>query len=312
MQQRNLSSRVVATGFTLVELLVCIGVISLLISLTLPAVQSAREAARRTQCRNNLRQVGLALHNYHDTARVLPPGSQVQNYNLPPWYSKSFPWIVGILPYLEQADLYSQFNFNLDCQIHHRSQTSRHLAMFECPSDPLSGGGIEWKRLGGPHPVYGAFYEGGWGMTSYFGVSGTFGQPLADAFESCNEWAALPRSSGLHAGVLFGNSRVRLADITDGTSNTILLVERGGVQSTGKWGGSGLLFRCPYGVGDNILPVDEIVAGDRRSAFRPWSWHGQGSHVAMADGSVHYFAAETDGSLLKGLATRSDGEVVSW
>ena len=299
-------------GFTVVELLVTIAIMSLLLAVLVPAIQSARESARRVQCSNNLRQIGLALHNYHDGCHTLPPGSQVTDYRERPWYSKSFGWPVAILPHIEQSALYEQFDFNIDCQIHHRHLTDQQLNVFRCPSDPLGGNLIEWKHSENPHPLFGAYWEGGWGGLSYLGVSGTKGQPYAERFESCNEWAQQPFFEGLHSGAFFWNSNIRFRDIQDGQSQTLMLTERGIVPGAGKWGGAGLNFRCPYGVGDTVLPFASIVTGSQRSAFVPWGWHPTGIHTCLADGSVRFIDQKADVNILTSLATRNNGEVFSW
>src|SRR5579863_1826177 len=136
-------------GFTLIELLVVIAIIAILVSLLLPAVQQAREAARRTQCKNNLKQIGLALHNYHDALLVFPPGyvdkngdpNSTPDNDLGPGWG----WASFILPYLDQGNLYSQINFNLGVGLGANAQPSLvTLPVMQCPSDTLPQ----------PFPVY--------------------------------------------------------------------------------------------------------------------------------------------------------------
>ena len=144
-----LGKRHLSRGFTLIELLVVIAIIAILIALLLPAVQQAREAARRTQCRNNLKQIGLALHNYHDTFRLFPPGVIRDGQN----NSEAWGWTVFILPFLEQANLYNQLdpdtyrlrdllaglNPTYPAPTANAAILQNPLSVFICPSDPNSG-----------------------------------------------------------------------------------------------------------------------------------------------------------------------------
>lgn len=306
-------------GFTLVECLVALAVIGLLAALLLPAIQRAREASRRASCANRLRQLGIALHNYHTAFSVFPPGSQVQDYWRPPAFSKSFGWTVAILPHLDQLRLFERFDTNLDCQIHHRHLTRRSVRAFNCPSDPRAGGPVQWQHPAGPHPVWGAYYEGDWGTTNYLGISGTTGMQSAAHFSECDRIAGTPRHRGLHAGVFYGNSHTRLRDITDGTSTTTMLAERGVVDEWGKWGGAGVVFACPFGVLDVVMPgvIGTTGGGLRRPRGTTgdrlflWSWHDAGSHVGLADASVRFVSYSVDKSVQRALATRSGGEAVT-
>lgn len=307
------------SAFTIVELLVVLAVIGLLMALLLPAVQRARAASHRLSCRNNLRQLGVALHHYHAAFDVFPPGSQVQDFSLPPGYSKSFGWTIAILPYIEQTQLYDLFDTDIDCQIHHRELTSRRVTALMCAADPRGGGPVYWEHPNGPHPVWGRYYQGEWGTTSYFGVSGTSGMQSISHFQDCDRLAASREHAGLHAGLLYGNSSVRLADIVDGSSNTALLVERGVVDEWGKWGGAGVVFACPFGVMDVVLPTVISASGgglrapSHSSADRLflWSWHDGGTHFAKADGSVVFASYSRDRSIQAALGTRAGSETVA-
>ena len=180
-------------GFTLIELLVVIAIIAILIALLLPAVQQAREAARRTQCKNNLKQLGLALHNYHDVHLCFPFGHEGT--------TKSFSAFSMLLPYLEQANIYNRIDFNVP--VSHANNAVPlviELSALRCPSD-----------LANALPAIG-------GATNYFANKGSgvlWGTPTGPN-------AVLPAQNG----VMYYGSKVRMADITDGTSNTAAMCER--------------------------------------------------------------------------------------
>lgn len=180
-------------GFTLIELLVVIAIIAILIALLLPAVQQAREAARRTQCKNNLKQLGLALHNYHDVFLCFPFGHEGT--------TKSFSAFSMLLPYLEQGNLYSKIDF--DVPVGHANNAAPLLAelpALRCPSD-----------LANALPALG-------GATNYFVNKG-----------SGVLWGLPTGPNGIYSpqnGVMHYGSKVRMADITDGTSSTAAICER--------------------------------------------------------------------------------------
>ncbi len=300
-------------AFTVIELLVVATVISLLIALLLPAVQAARESARRIACGNKLRQIAMALHQYESDHRLFPPGSQVQDFAGPHPYSKSLGWPIALLPYLEQGALYSAFDTHLDAQIHNRIQTRRSVPIYCCPSDPNSGV-TEWKSPS-IDPFWGDYWAGSWGTNNYLGVSGVNGWQSTAQPTACNIVAEKPDGTGLHDGMFFGNSAVRFADVTDGTTSTLLLGERGVTLGWGKWGGPGVVNACPMGIADVVLPG--VVDGFEKSGgLRPaigvlddrgywWSWHPQGTHFAFVDGSVQFRWYETDRRVLFDLSTRT-------
>ncbi|MBL8810827.1 MAG: DUF1559 domain-containing protein [Planctomycetaceae bacterium] len=303
-------------GFTIVELLVVMAIISLLSALILPAVQSARESARRLTCLTQLKQISLALHQYELDHRVFPPGSQVQDFFGPHPFSKSIGWPIALLPYVEQRNLYSEFDFNLDAQIHNRRLTSRKLPIFCCPSDPNSGV-TDWKSTVSD-PFWGDYSKGGWGTINYLGVSGISGWQPTSQPTGCSAIAELPEGQGLHDGVFFGNSSIRFADVTDGTSSTLCMAERGVATAWGKWGGPGITSVCPMGMADVVLPgITGGVGGS--GGLRPasghlddrgfwWSWHPSGTHVAYLDGSVKILSYQTERSVLSAISTRKGGE----
>lgn len=207
-------------GFTLIELLVVIAIIAILVALLLPAVQSAREAARRSQCKNSLKQIGLALHSYHETHSTFPPGFISRNVQAsdpvtPSNIAPGFSWGTMILPNLDQAPLYSSFDFEKDADDPVNlpfGQTS--LSVFRCPSDPSQERFTYVDNTGSPAQVNGADLE--LATANYVGIIGF------SSLTNCGNPAG--------PGVLYRNSSVQFRDITDGTSNTILSGERSSVH----------------------------------------------------------------------------------
>jgi prepilin-type N-terminal cleavage/methylation domain-containing protein/prepilin-type processing-associated H-X9-DG protein len=197
-------------GFTLIELLVVIAIIAVLISLLLPAVQSAREAARRTQCVNNLKQLGLAVHNYFGTNETLPPFSESYN-NAGPWLDWPLNWASATLPYLEQASAYNGLNYNwggFDSQ--NITITQVRLAAMICPSESLGS------------PPFGANWPGFMNYAANVG-----GPPMLTTFSGAivpnNHGGSITPGTGYYPGTM---GPIRLAAITDGTTNTALISER--------------------------------------------------------------------------------------
>lgn len=203
-------------GFTLIELLVVIAIIAILVALLLPAVQQAREAARRSQCKNSLKQIGLALHNYHDVHNTMPPGYVSRGVSSTDPASADtalgFSWGTMILPFMDQTPLYESFNFSLSAEeATNLANGQATIATFRCPSDPsqerfrmVDSGGTTIQVNGSDLELPTANYVG---IIGYGSLSMTPGNPMGK-------------------GVLYRNSKVNFRDITDGTSNTILAGER--------------------------------------------------------------------------------------
>lgn len=284
-------------GFTLIELLVVIAIIAVLIALLLPAVQQAREAARRTQCKNNLKQLGLALHNYHDTYREFPD-AQYLNIALP---NSAWAWSVMILPYIDQAPLYNQLNLNTQMFEQAANDPVRLPLMtspkpaFICPSDPV----------GGVNPNRPFLQKASGGLCVGMVMANT------TSFAKSNYMAC----NGNHDndGIFdSGGGVVSMANIIDGTSNTIMLGERSSLKwprqtaPTGPWAGiwAGQELTC-----DGITNVwclagktefqmntgaNSDVAGSTTATDQPLiafgSQHTGGAQFAMADGSVRFIS----------------------
>jgi prepilin-type N-terminal cleavage/methylation domain-containing protein len=233
-------------GFTLVELLVVIAIIGILVALLLPAVQAAREAARRMQCQNNLKQLGLALHNYHDQKGSFPPSVQFDAGQQPGNSTNFRPnWVIMMLPNIEQQNLYDSFDFKQTISHdNNRIQRGTELSFMKCPSDGFtktkfsgtaSGDGNNWAR--GNYGANGCNSE-----LSWLGVG------------SDNQWG-----SNLKRGVMGSNIALSIAEITDGTSNTMMLGElragitdkdRRGIWAMGTAGASSLWWHG-FGGDDN-------------------------------------------------------------
>ncbi|MDB5338151.1 MAG: hypothetical protein JWN70_3770 [Planctomycetaceae bacterium] len=301
-------------GFTLIELLVVIAIIAVLISLLLPAVQQAREAARRSQCRNNLKQLGLALHNYHDTMSVFPPGALALKASGAAYASTDaepgrtaviggWGWSTYCLPYIDQGPLYNALAPNgNNFPSSPTTLTKTILPVFLCPSDPSPN-------------IHTATAMGGDGSTTghaksnYPAIFGSLGVVYVQ------NTAANTR------GIFWYNSATRIRDITDGASNTIMVTERywdGGDSETrrgaiwaGKCDGSTGLLNVGNKYG-NILRAandpDWVVKGLNNNAAA--SMHVGGVHFVLGDGGVRFISQNIDGATYQLLAQMADGQVV--
>jgi prepilin-type N-terminal cleavage/methylation domain-containing protein/prepilin-type processing-associated H-X9-DG protein len=377
IRQTNMKTK---TGFTLIELLVVIAIIAVLISLLLPAVQSAREAARRAQCINNLKQLGLATLNFESTFGTIPPKGQVLATPDPnadaqaaiPSVSASY--LTLILPYMEQSIIYNQINLFQAASntanippttgsgaIHSGTNSvySAAIGSLLCPSSPgpatinyfntfwgpYGDGGGDVCTPGAPAPTGNVQNLNPpptqiWGRTDYFPIPGLHNTALLAAGMSPAYAAAV--GEGKDSGTITGpqiTGPIRLASITDGTSNT-LMVSECGAKPIGYNG-----FRQIYKSEVDGLPVDGVIepvssaggawadnftysslagAQGRQNGIRGgtcmvnctsnneiYSFHPGGANALFVDGSVHFIKDTASVQLVAALVTRAGGEIVS-
>lgn len=304
-------------AFTLVELLVVIAIIGLLVALLLPAVQAAREAARRTQCCNNLKQMGLAIQNYHDVMRCFPPGycASVAYVDGENDTRAGWGWAAFILGYMEQDSLRTRINFNLPIEAPQNAQAVQTaLAVFSCPSDSVP---------------------------ATFTVPNASGAALAVAapssYAGCMGGDDTDGSDATGSGVFFRNSGTRLRDLTDGTTVTILVGERAWTNAKGIWAGAvsgGVCVRGasnpnPLGGATTESAPTLVLAHthlnnpttDPDSGLDDFSSrHVDGSYFLFADGSARFFPSVSgdnpngsytqDSLIFQALGTRSGHEVI--
>jgi prepilin-type processing-associated H-X9-DG protein len=304
----------------------------------LPAVQAAREAGRMTTCKNNIRQIGLALHSYHDSYKYLPPGYIDGNTNPastpdndvgPGWGWASF-----LLPFMEQGNLYNQINFSQRVGTGVNAQVSQvQLPMHQCPSDPF-------QQL---VPVY----------------DSSFSSPIATVahgnYVGCNGWVECFNGAGGNPqagqgddglagvygiggrGVFFRNSRVNLASVADGLSNTVFVGERSGNHSPSTWTGAVAGGRCPAWMAvqppnpyaappglpyDNADFGEALILAHTNATHLPnadfpifdpdvfYSMHRGGANFLLGDGSVRFITSWVDPNSYQAMGTIAGGEVL--
>lgn len=287
-------------AFTLIELLVVMAIIGILVALLIPAVQQIRESARRTQCRNNLYQIGLALQNYLGTHTAFPPGQIHDEFAAGEngQRSRYWGWIAQILPELDQGVLYTRLNYHENAYPvtpANQPVTSTRLAVLKCPSDPLADTVVENQ----------------YARTSYLGVSGNGAR---------QNGGALCRASGTDNGILIRNGFVQPQRITDGLSQTLIVGERGLHESKwGRWTGPGEVDWCPGGYKDHILSshsadgqggLHDTGEKDPDPARHWWSFHTGGAHFTFADGHVSFLSTSMNQDILRALSTRMGDEKI--
>jgi prepilin-type N-terminal cleavage/methylation domain-containing protein/prepilin-type processing-associated H-X9-DG protein len=289
-------------AFTLIELLVVIAIIAILVGLLLPAVQKVRESAARAQCQNNLKQIGLAAHAYHDAKKGLPPGYLATAAY--PSTSPGWGWAAYLLPYLEQEPLYRQINFNLPVEGQAIIQTM--LPAFLCPSDmpPASAFAITNATFGTVCLA---------APSSYAATCGSDASEVDD-----------PTGNG----IFYRNSKTRFTDITDGTSNTAMIGDRAWADTKGIWAGApnGAVTRSgptnPWpsttGSAQALVLVHNNwinITTDADGGLDDFSSkHTGGANILFGDGSVRFIRSITvdgpDRLAFWAMGTRAGGETI--
>ena len=312
-------------GFTLIELLVVIAIIAILIGLLLPAVQKVREAAARTKCANNLKQLVLGMHNHESALGYFPPAikntAKTATCTNFPWdYFPGWGWGTLVLPYVEQEPLYRALDpdnnlfgpaVSAPTNLAPTAEMRTKLSLFRCPAD--TGPDLNTFRL----DVVGKEFA----LSNYRAVCGTDPAPGLSPCAGVN--SAVPNQD--RNGVLWQNSKIGFNAITDGSSNQVLLGENpfDDNKATRKWasiwaGHTGWFcspdptIGCGIRISDNMWHLDELSAtinGTAPQAFG--SRHPGGAYFAFADGSTRFFRNGGDPSVLKWLGHRSDGRVVA-
>ncbi|MDB5386147.1 MAG: putative major pilin subunit [Planctomycetaceae bacterium] len=305
-------------GFTLIELLVVIAIIAVLIALLLPAVQQAREAARRTQCKNFLKQYGLAMHNYHDTYNRFPIGGTN-------WGALELGWQARILPYVDQAGLYNQINFNAPAGAYGQVINGKPLYLYSlpylfCPSDPVAGGG----------PF------NGYVVSNYTASLGTEYTPSADPnCSTLSNTYGRPGTCGHGNCTTVGQSDAyitrtgygaKMADVTDGLSNTIIIGET--LPDCHDHYGGG--WPCYNGMNtahasmfvnpNDFTTCPNIPGGSNKptcSTQSNWtySWgfrsrHTGGCQMLLGDGTVRFISQNISNVTWRNLGSRQDGNAL--
>jgi prepilin-type N-terminal cleavage/methylation domain-containing protein/prepilin-type processing-associated H-X9-DG protein len=332
-------------GFTLIELLVVIAIIAILIGLLVPAVQKVREAASRLQCQNNLKQIGLAIHDYHDSYKALPPS-----------HNATDGWASMTLPYMEQGNLYNQYTKGIGYdQGTNQAVITNTVPIFGCPSAPGQSGVFQITQSPSQYGTS-AQLPGMMGIIDYGAVNQVF-----DGFYIASGLPVPAGYPGTCLGCLQPNTPTPLIAITDGTSNTIMIAEDAGQPSSyvlgkpvsttrppGKnliktegvgtptpdwgWADPGFAYSIngcdpttgyiiqhdsaysglvSNGAGGYVAPSGPAVFINGNNNGEVYSFHTGGANVVFADGSVHFLTASMTPAAFAALVTARGGEVNS-
>ncbi|MBU4272043.1 MAG: DUF1559 domain-containing protein [Planctomycetes bacterium] len=282
---RGLSRRAWSAGFSLIELLVVITIIGVLVALLLPAVQAAREAARRVSCFNNLRQIGLGLHGYHEVCGCFPPGGIEHRSMINPKTGKPYgadgrqlAWSAFLLPYIEQQSLHDQIDFS---KAFDSAENARAAAVvvstYICPTVARS-----------------SCLTSGRGATDYGGIYG----------ERIRFPGGPARQNNPPKGAMLYGRAISVSDIKDGTSNT-LIVSEDSAWADGQWINGLNIFDQAYAIN---FPPDPAKGIYPENEIR--SQHPNGANGAFCDGSVRFLSETMQLQTLAAICTRAGGEVV--
>lgn len=331
-------------GFTLIELLVVIAIIAVLIALLLPAVQQAREAARRTQCKNNFKQLGLAIANYENTYRVFPSSGESTDETTNPTVRRFFPcsFFTAILPYVDQAPLYNKYNFGTSYTTNGSAIGGTVIPGYLCPSNGVTGSNVDSR---------------GYAITDYMPIAyvdynssgvrqkNVQGVDIAGALGFCRQIAAVtdglsntltviedagrPANNGgsydITAGVTLGGSQTYVAADLAATTNTT----PADVGGTGKFGMPGRWADpdCGSGISGPPAGTFQVINNNKSGSTittgtcpyatnncgsndEPFSQHTGGVQALLGDGSVRFISDSTDYNIVRRLANPKDGEVI--
>ena len=294
------------SAFTLIELLVVIAIIAILIGLLLPAVQKVREAAARMSCSNNLKQLGVAVHSYHDANNYFPQNASPNNWGYGDG-NNSWSWLAQILPYIEQNNLYTTgglgANFGSQPAFNANAVSGTQIKTYLCPSDSSSGQARTDRANGGLLT----------GCTNYKGVAGSNW-----AWGSYTNNGPSGNNNGLDVGDgMFyrsdSNRKLTMVAITDGTSNTLMVGEDiASVNQHSGWP------RSNYATGTCSIPLNNALQTGQPGFNSPGDWpnvysfrsrHTGGANFALADGSVRFVRQSIDLTQYRAAATITGGEV---